>query len=109
MKLQTPTAGIGQRRMRQILRIVHIIAAELDVPAEAFTEPTRGVALVAQARQLAMAAVRTRLCLPFAVIGSLFGNRDHGTVIHACKAVSRRIRVDADLRRLWLSVTAKNP
>jgi chromosomal replication initiator protein len=34
-----------------------------------------------------------------AAIGDAFGGRDHGTVLHACRAVKNRMEVDANVRQ----------
>lgn len=52
---------------------------------------TRNVALP---RQLAMYLVRKLLHSSYPSIGSLFGGRDHSTVIHAVSVIERRIKED---------------
>lgn len=50
---------------------------------------------VAHPRQLAMYLCRELLGISFEYIGYVFGDRDHGTVIFACKAVQARMDTDA--------------
>jgi chromosomal replication initiator protein len=38
--------------------------------------------------------------LSFADVGRLFGNRDHTTVLHACRKVETQLENDESLRRL---------
>jgi chromosomal replication initiation ATPase DnaA len=45
---------------------------------------------VADARQVAMAFIRNRTKNSLKQIGDYFGNRDHGTVLHACRAVESK-------------------
>lgn len=33
-------------------------------------------------------------------IGEMFGGRDHGTVLHACRLVKDRMEVDANVRQV---------
>jgi len=46
-------------------------------------------------RQLAMYLCRELIRVSYPVLGKAFGNRDHSTARHACKAVEKRIRTDA--------------
>jgi len=46
--------------------------------------------LIASARQTAMWICRTQGKMPYNEIGGLFADRDHGTAIHAVKAVEGR-------------------
>lgn len=49
---------------------------------------------IALARQVAMYICRSLTCKSFPEIGALFGGRDHSTVIHACKAIEKKISSD---------------
>ncbi len=49
---------------------------------------------VVQVRQLAMFLAKKHTELPTSKIGLLIGNRDHATVIHACKIVREQAEVD---------------
>lgn len=51
-------------------------------------------------RQVAMYLARGLTAASFPSIGERFGNRDHSTVIHAFKTVSRKIREDDSFRSL---------
>jgi len=65
---------------------------------------TRRPANIAWARQIAMHLTRELTRASYQDIGSAFGGRDHGTVMHACKRVEERCREDekaaGDLRYL---------
>lgn len=61
---------------------MHVTLAQMD--------GTRRHAHVAFARQVAMYACRVINGASFQVIGEAF-NRDHGTVMHACRAVTTAI------------------
>lgn len=56
-------------------------------------------AKIAFPRQIAMYLSRSLTNLSQQEIGSEFGGRDHGTVIHACKAVVNRMETDASVKR----------
>jgi chromosomal replication initiator protein len=54
---------------------------------------------IAIPRQIAMYLTRTLIAKhSLQDIGDAFGGRDHGTVIHACKAVDNMIAQDAHMR-----------
>lgn len=53
---------------------------------------------IAFPRQIAMWAARKATSLSYAEIGAAFGGRDHGTVVHACEVVERRME-DRALRK----------
>lgn len=50
----------------------------------------------ARVRQLAMYLSRQMTALTLPAIGRHFGDRDHTTVIHACRVTERRIQTDRD-------------
>ena len=66
---------------------------------------------IAIPRQIAMFLSRTLTKHSLQEIGDAFGGRDHGTVIHACKAVDNMCEQDASTRgsvefmRTWLTST----
>ena len=53
---------------------------------------------IAIPRQVAMYLTRTLTKQSLQEIGDAFGGRDHGTVIHACKAVDNMMEQDASMR-----------
>jgi len=53
---------------------------------------------IAIPRQAAMYLARTLTKHSLQEIGDAFGGRDHGTVIHACKAVDIMMEQDASMR-----------
>ena len=54
---------------------------------------------IAFPRQIAMYLSRILTNLPLKEIGAEFGGRDHGTVIHACKAVENLMEQDDKVKR----------
>lgn len=55
---------------------------------------------IAFPRQIAMFLARQLTQCSLNVIGEVFGGRDHGTVLHACKAVKDRIETDSSVRQV---------
>jgi chromosomal replication initiator protein len=87
-------------------RVQRIVAAHFDLRVSDLTGPRRPKN-IAEARQMAMFIVRTLTKLPLTQIGDEFGNRDHGTVIHACRVVDGRIKADSGLRHLVETLTGR--
>ena len=54
---------------------------------------------IANARQIAMFVARETTKSSLGMIGKHFGNRDHSTVIHACKNIEEKIGKDAHLSK----------
>ena len=54
---------------------------------------------IAFPRQVAMYLARTLTESSLSTIGEAFGGRDHGTVLHACRAVTDRMETDAGVRK----------
>jgi chromosomal replication initiator protein len=50
-------------------------------------------------RQVAMYLARRHTKASFHQIGEAFGGRDHGTVLHACKAISARVKKEDQVRQ----------
>ena len=53
---------------------------------------------VALPRQVAMYLCRKHTGISYPVIGSLFGGRDHSTVIHASKTIEKRLKDDPNMQ-----------
>jgi chromosomal replication initiator protein len=84
-------------------RIQKVTADYFSMEISDLTGPRRP-ADIAWARQLAMYLTRELTKSAYQDIGRAFGNRDHGTVMHACRKVEEKNNVDekatADLRFL---------
>jgi chromosomal replication initiator protein len=83
-------------------RILAATAAAFDVTITEFEGPSRRQPL-ARARQVAMYLCRQLTDLSLPRIGTLFGGRDHTTVLHGVNTVHRLIQTD---KALFDSVTA---
>jgi chromosomal replication initiation ATPase DnaA len=92
--LPGPSRAVQRRRKkpendRMSLALGSIVAAAFGLGLEDLRSTRRGAAEICFARQIAMYLAHTRLGLPFAVTGRLFG-RDRTTARHACHQVEDR-------------------
>lgn len=69
-------------------RVIEAICAYYDVPRHALSGQGRGKR-VTTARHVAMYLLRQDACQPLTQIGRLFGDRDHSTVLYACRKIER--------------------
>lgn len=87
-------------------RVQRVVSAHFDLRVSDLTGPRRPKN-IAEARQIAMYLIRTLTKLPLTQIGQEFGNRDHGTVIHACRVVDGRKITQSDLRQTLDQLSSK--
>ncbi len=93
---------ILQEEAKKIVTIDQIqkkVAEHFDVRLADMTSKRRP-ANIAFPRQVAMYLARRHTKASLNEIGDAFGGRDHGTVLHACKAVSQRMGKEDQLRQL---------
>jgi chromosomal replication initiator protein len=76
------------------------VAGHFDVRLADMTSRRRS-ANIAFPRQVAMYLVRRHTKASLHEIGDAFGGRDHGTVLHACKTVSVRMKKEDQVRQ-WI-------
>ena len=69
-------------------RIIDAVCSYYDVPRQALGGQGRGKR-VTTARHVAMYLLRQDACQPLTHIGRLFGDRDHSTVLYACRKIER--------------------
>ncbi|MCQ2973514.1 MAG: chromosomal replication initiator protein DnaA [Bacteroidales bacterium] len=62
---------------------------------------------IVQARQLAMYFAKTLTTNSLAVIGMQIGNRDHSTVLHACKTIEDLLQTDKQLKAIYDEIETK--
>jgi chromosomal replication initiator protein len=86
--------------------IQKLVADHFDIRLADMTSHRRP-AHIAMPRQIAMYLARELTKSPLKEIGEAFGGRDHGTVIHSCKAVKKKAAADENLRRTLSSLTDK--
>lgn len=76
---------------------------QIDVKSE------RRNAVIVKPRQAVMFLLRTMTTLSFPAIGRLVGHRDHTTILHGCRKISRliesdeRVRDEIDLLKIRIS------
>lgn len=74
-------------------------AGYFDISVEMLTGATRRQEITT-ARHICMYLCRRLTQAPLKSIGTEFGNRDHTTVIHACKNIAARVSTDPDFQVL---------
>ncbi len=74
-----------------------VVAAAWGVDSEGLSSKRRTKDLTVP-RQVAMYLIRELLEIPLVRIGSVFGGRDHSTVIHSIRKVEKTLETDASLR-----------
>jgi chromosomal replication initiator protein len=89
------------KRTVTIDQIQKKVAEHFDVRLADMTSKRRP-ATIAFPRQVAMYLARRHTKASLNEIGDAFGGRDHGTVLHACKAVSQRMTKEERVRQLVL-------
>lgn len=87
-----------RRRTLTIEDIQRRVAEHFDIRL-ADMKSKRRPESIAFPRQVAMYLSRNLTDGSLSVIGDAFGGRDHGTVMHACRAVKNRMEVDAQVRQ----------
>ena len=86
-------------------RVIEEVCEELRVSREEIASPRR-TAKIAGARQLAMYLCREETDAPLTAIAARM-SRDHSTVIHALKAIEKRLAESAELRRTVATLKAR--
>lgn len=81
-----------------IERICDVVCQYYALPIEEINSKSKKQK-VAEARKVAMYLARNHTDSPLASIGSSIGNRDHSTVVHACKTIRDLMDVDAQLNQ----------
>jgi chromosomal replication initiator protein len=114
---KSPTETVLQALLQDVLdqeptksvtvdRVQRVVSAHFDLRVSDLTGPRRPKN-IAEARQIAMYLVRTLTKLPLTQIGQEFGNRDHGTVIHACRVVDGRKTTQTDMNQVLELLSSK--
>ncbi|RKZ09157.1 chromosomal replication initiator protein DnaA [bacterium] len=81
-----------------VQNIQKAVAQHFDIPFESLKAKTR-ISRVVTARQVAIFLSRELTDLPLAQIGKRFGGRDHSTILHSFKKVSRLIETDLAMKK----------
>ncbi|MEO0091148.1 MAG: chromosomal replication initiator protein DnaA [candidate division WOR-3 bacterium] len=78
------------------LKIIEIVAKQFGVTVEQLQSKER-TANLALARQIAMYLLRTLLAMSLKEIGSVFGGKDHSTVIHSIEKITELKKSDPEI------------
>jgi len=78
--------------------VIEKVAAYFDMPPKALTSKARD-RKTAEARQIAMYILRQYCNCRLSEIGSLFGGRDHTTVLYSCEKIASASNVDKQLNK----------
>lgn len=97
-------ACLAGRDFRRCRLIVDLVAAEFRRTGSDIFHRRR-TARIALPRQVAMTLMRQVLGLPLQTIGRLF-DRDHGTVMHAAKAVASHSASFPEFAATWQTLKA---
>ena len=79
--------------------IQKVVCDHLDLPVESIQQTSRKREIV-QARQLAMYFSKKITKSSLSVIGLQCGNKDHATVLHACKTIENLRQTDRNIRAM---------
>lgn len=93
-------------RQISIEAIQKIVAEHFDVRVGDMTSRRRP-ASIAFPRQVAMYLSRAMTKGSLVEIGEAFGGRDHGTVIHACKKVTARLKDESEVKNAVACIEAQ--
>ena len=74
-------------------RIINTVADYYNLTSQQLTGRIR-TTQIAMARHIAMYLIRNLLDMPFLKIGSLFGGKDHSTVMNAVSKVEKSLKLD---------------
>lgn len=86
--------------------IQNVVSSYFDMDTETLCSKTRKRHIV-QARQLAMFFAKKYTKASLASIGSEIGNRDHATVLHACKTIDNLIETDKQFKKYHDDINKK--
>ena len=95
--------SVEKKSLDFIPDIRKVVARKCHIANEKLDWKTRKREIV-QARQLAMFFSKQYTTASLATIGEEIGNKDHATVLHACKTVSNLHETDAVYRGLYFSI-----
>ena len=87
----------NSKRELSIEYISKVVCDYFNMPVDALQTKTRKREIV-QARQLTMYFSKTMTKYSLASIGAQIGNKDHATVLHACKTVNNLKETDKSFR-----------
>jgi chromosomal replication initiator protein len=77
-------------------KVLNTISEIFEISVK-YIKSSRKTANVVLVRQSAMYILRTELELPLKTVASIVGRKDHTTVLHACKSIEEKIKIDSSL------------
>jgi len=86
-----------------IEHIIKTICAHFGIKEQVLSSKSRAKE-IATARQFAMYFAKQLTDLPYKQIGIAIGNRDHSTVLYACKTVAKQIETDEKVKETVLEI-----
>ena len=99
--------GLAQRIVRKVVKseskavtvddIINVVCKHFSLDTATIHTKSRKREVV-QARQIAMFLAKSYTDFSTAKIGTLIGNKDHATVLHACKTIKELREVDKAFR-----------
>ena len=98
--------GEEAKKVITIDQIQKKVAEHYDVGLADMTGKRRSAKIVFP-RQVAMYLARRHTKASLQQIGETFGGRDHGTVFHACKRVSVRMKKEDQVRQMIAGLDTK--
>ncbi len=96
----------NSRRELSIEYISKVVCDYFNMPVESIQTKTRKREIV-QARQITMYFSKTLTKYSLASIGAQIGNKDHATVLHACKTVTNLKDTDKNFRQYMEDIEKK--
>ena len=87
----------SERKAISVDDIIAVVCKHFSLETSAIHTKSRKREVV-QARQIAMYLAKTHTDYSTAKIGLLIGNKDHATVLHACKTIKELKEVDKAFR-----------
>lgn len=104
--VDTLAGEVNERKSLTAEAIIKDVAEYYHLASYQLTGKQR-TAQIAYARQIAMYLIRYELDLPFKKIGSLFGGKDHSTVMSAVAKIESDVKNNAELRKAIQDLRAK--
>ncbi|MBO7461930.1 MAG: chromosomal replication initiator protein DnaA [Bacteroidales bacterium] len=86
-----------------IEHIIKTICAHFGIKEQVLSSKSRAKE-IATARQFAMYFAKQLTDLPYKQIGIAIGNRDHSTVLYACKTVAKQMETDEKVKETVLEI-----
>ena len=86
--------------------IQKIVCDYFGIPVEAINAKTRKREIV-QVRQISMYFAKKYTHLPLSVIGAYCGNKDHATVLHACRTIRNLSETDKKMKQYISDIDKK--